>query len=178
MEFGRKPKGTPADWLMNRKTATAEDLSNDIWLRIDRVNRMLEKYGHGDFIHNMPILFAMYYYTVVTVMQIPEEPTGMELQRIYRNNIKDLDDECLIEDEDGTKMIEDFHAACRNMAEKYVEEKKTQGDAFNPVSVIITEAAKLLELPYQDIHIELAQHLADFAVSYRVGDPAKKYPLR
>ena len=111
MEFGRKPKGTPADWLMNRKTATAEDLSNDIWLRIDRVNRMLEKYGRGDFIHNMPILFAMYYYTVVTVMQIPEEPTGMELQRIYRNNIKDLDDECLIEDEDGTKMIEDFHAA-------------------------------------------------------------------
>ncbi len=177
MEFGRKPKEKPTDWLMHRKTATAADLSNDIWLRIDRVNRMLEKYGRGDFIQNMPILFAMYYYTVVTIMQIPEEPTGMELQRIYRDNIKNLEDECLIEQEEGTKMLDDFYAACQKMADRYVQEKEGQGDAFNPVSVIITEAAKLLELPYQDIHMELAQHLADFAVSYRVGNPAKKYPL-
>ena len=40
------------------------------------------------------------------------------------------------------------------------------------------ETAKLLELPYQDIHLELANHLADFAVSYRVGSAAKKYPLK
>ena len=74
----------PKEWLKGRKTATAEDLSNDIWVRIERVNRVLEQYGRGDFIKNMPVLFALYYYAVVAVMQIPEEPTGMELQRIYR----------------------------------------------------------------------------------------------
>ena len=75
MEIGRKPK----DWLKEKQTATAEDLSNDIWIRIERVNRVLEKYGRGDFIKNMPVLFAMYYYTVVTVMQIPEQPTGIAI---------------------------------------------------------------------------------------------------
>lgn len=174
MEIGRKPK----DWLKEKQTATAEDLSNDIWIRIERVNRVLEKYGRGDFIKNMPVLFAMFYYTVVTVMQIPEQPTGMELQRIYRENVQNLDDECLIEDGEAEAMVQDFKTACQKMAEAYVAEKAAAEKAFNPVSVIITETAKLLELPYQDIHLELANHLADFAVSYRVGNPAKKYPLK
>ena len=56
--------------------------------------------------------------------------------------------------------------------------KEDTQSEFNPVSVIITETAKLLELPYQDIHLELANHLADFAVSYRVGSSVKKYPLK
>ena len=38
MEIGRKPK----DWLKGRQTVTAEDLSNDIWVRIERVNRVLD----------------------------------------------------------------------------------------------------------------------------------------
>ena len=46
-------------------------------------NRMLEQYGRGDFVENMPVLFALYYCTAITVMQIPEEPTGMELQKLY-----------------------------------------------------------------------------------------------
>ena len=174
MEIGRKPK----DWLKEKQTATAEDLSNDIWIRIERVNRVLEKYGRGDFIRNMPVLFAMYYYTVVTVMQIPEQPTGMELQRIYRDNVQNLDDECLIEDGEAEAMVQDFQNACQKMAEAYVSAKEYAQGAFNPVSVIITETAKLLDLPYQDIHLELANHLADFAVSYRVGSAAKKYPLK
>ena len=32
----------PKEWLKGRKTATAEDLSNDIWVRIERVNRVLD----------------------------------------------------------------------------------------------------------------------------------------
>ena len=174
MEIGRKPK----DWLKEKQTATAEDLSNDIWIRIERANRILEKYGRGDFIRNMPLLFAMYYYTVVTVMQIPEEPTGMELQRIYGENVQNLDDECLIEDDEAEAMVRDFRDACQKIADAYVSARQDPEEAFNPVSVIIRETAKLLELPYQDIHLELANHLADFAVSYRVGSAAKKYPLK
>ncbi len=174
MEIGRKPK----DWLKERQTATAEDLSNDIWIRIERVNRVLERYGRGNFIENMPLLFAMYYYTAVLVMQIPEEPVGMELQRIYRDNVQNLDDECLIEDGEAEAMIADFHGACKTLAAACVAAREQDSEAFNPVSVIITESARLLELPYQDVHRELANHLAEFAVSYRVGSAAKKYPLK
>ena len=176
MEFGRKPKGV--DWLKGHQTATATDLSNDIWVRIERVNRVLEKYGRGDFVHNMPVLFAMYYYAVVTLMQIPEKPTGQELQKLYRENLLDIEEDCLIEEGGAARMVEEFHAACQSLADAYVADKKDTSKAFNPVTPIITATAKLLDLPYQDIHMELAHHLADFAVSYRVGDPAKKYPLK
>lgn len=168
----------PKEWLKGRKTATAEDLSNDIWVRIERVNRVLEQYGRGDFIKNMPVLFALYYYAVVTVMQIPEEPTGMELQRIYRDNVKNLEEECLIEEEEETAMVEDFHTACRKLANAYVAARADESREFNPFSVLVTETAALLGLSCQDVHLALANHLADFAVSYRVGDPTKKYPLK
>ena len=72
----------PKEWLKARKTVTAEDLSNDIWVRIERTNRSLEKFGRGDFIENMPVLFAMYYYGLIMLMQVPEDPTGLDLQRI------------------------------------------------------------------------------------------------
>lgn len=174
METGKGPRA----WLKEKQTVTVEDLSNDIWIRIERVNRSLEKYGRGDFIRNMPVLFAMYYYAVVTIMQIPEEPTGADLQRIYRANVQNLDDECLIEEGEAAQMVEDFHEACRKMAEAYVRAKNEGEQEFNPFAVIVTEVSKLLGLDYQDIHVELANHLADFAMSYRVGDAAKKYPLK
>lgn len=168
----------PKDWLKSKQTATAEDLSNDIWIRIERTNRVLEKYGRGNFIQNMPALFAMYYYAVVTIMQIPEEPTGMELQRIYRDNVHNLDDECLIEEGEAQHMIDDFHTACQKLADAYVAAKQEKKEEFNPFAVIVTEVSRLVGLDYADIHVELAQHLAEFAVSYRVGDPVKKYPLK
>ena len=48
------------DWLKKHQTATVQDLSNDMWVRIERTNRMLEQYGRGDFVENMPVLFALY----------------------------------------------------------------------------------------------------------------------
>ena len=36
------------DWLKKHQTATVQDLSNDMWVRIERTNRMLEQYGRGD----------------------------------------------------------------------------------------------------------------------------------
>lgn len=171
MELAKGPK----DWLKGKQTATAEDLSNDIWIRVERANRVLEKYGRGDFIKNMPVLFAMFYYAVVTIMQIPEEPTGMELQRIYRSNVRNLDDECLIEDGEAENMVDDFHTACQKLADAYVAQKQKEGE-FNPFAVIVTEVSRMLGLDYQDIHVELANHLADFAVSYRV-ESGTKYPL-
>lgn len=168
----------PKDWLKDKQTVTAEDLSNDIWIRIERMNRVLEKYGKGDFIRNMPVLFAMYYYTVVTIMQIPESPTGMELQRIYMSNVQNLDDECLIEEGQAEEMITSFHNACQIIADTYVQEKQNEEKEFNPFSSIVHEGARLLELPYSDIHVEIAQHLADFAVSYRVGNGHQKYPFK
>ena len=171
-------KNDPRQWLKGRKTATAEDLSNDIWVRIERANRVLEKYGRGDFIQNMPVLFALYYYAVVAIMQIPEEPTGMDLQRIYRDNVQNLEDECLIEEAEAAAMVRDFHTACQKLADAYLAARADESREFNPFGALVTETARLLELPYQDVRLELANHLADFAVSYRVGDPAKKYPLK
>lgn len=168
----------PKDWLKDKQTATAEDLSNDIWVRIERMNRALEKYGRGDFVQNMPVLFAMYYYTVVTVMQIPETPTGMELQRIYQDNVHNLDDECLIEEGQAEEMIHAFQDACQKIADAYVAEKQDESREFNPFRAIVHEGARLLELPYNDIHVEIVQHLADFAVSYRVGNSSKKIPFK
>ena len=164
----------PRQWLKTRKTATAEDLSNDIWVRIERTNRSLEKYGRGDFLANMPVLFAMYYYGLVLLMQVPEEPTGMDLQRLYRDNVKALEDECLIDEEEGRAMVDGFHDACQKMADGCVRAKAAQGKDFNPFGAIVTEAAALLGLPYSDIRLELANHLAEFAMTYKTGSPEKR----
>ena len=102
----------------------------------------------------------------------------MELQRIYRDNVKNLEEECLIEEEEETAMVEDFHTACRKLADAYVAARADESREFNPFSVLVTETAALLGLSCQDVHLALANHLADFAVSYRVGDPTKKYPLK
>lgn len=169
---------TPRQWLIGHKTATTEDLSNDIWIRIERTNRMLEKYGRGDFIANMPVLFAMYYDAAVTLMQIPEDPVGMDLQRIFLQNVRDLEQECLIEPEEMDAMVDHFHHACQSIAEACMEGKQRDGEKFNPFGAVVTATAKLLELSYSDIHIELANYLADFLVSYRLGDAPKKHPLK
>ena len=99
------------DWLKKHQTATVQDLSNDMWVRIERTNRMLEQYGRGDFVENMPVLFALYYCTAITVMQIPEEPTGIELQKLYLENVRNLENECLIDEKESAHMVDAFHAA-------------------------------------------------------------------
>ena len=159
---------TPRDWLKGKQTATAMDLSNDIWVRIEHVNRVLERYGRGNFIENMPPLFAMYYYAVVTVMKIPEEPTGMELQKIYYENVRNLADECLIGDDEAEGMIARFHSTCQKLADAYVAEKTEKGEDFNPFTPIVHATSREIGLDYGDINVALAQHLADFAVSYQV----------
>lgn len=158
----------PKEWLKGKQTVTAADLGNDIWVRIERTNRVLEKYGKGDFIANMPVLFAMYYYAVTALMQIPEDPTGLELQRMYRANVENLAEECLIEDEDAADMTASFQDACRSIAEEYMQEKERRGEEFNPFGAIVTASARLAGLDYSDVRVELANALADFAVSYRV----------
>ena len=158
----------PKEWLKENQTVTAEDLGNDIWVRIERTNRVLEKYGRGDFIANMPALFAMYYYAAVALMQIPEDPVGMELQKMYRENVQNLADECLIEDEDAEGMVDAFADACRATAEEYNEARERDGAEFNPFGAIVTAAARTVALDYSDVRVELANALADFAVSYKV----------
>ena len=147
-------------------------------MRIERTNRSLEKYGRGDFLANMPVLFAMYYYGLVLLMQVPEEPTGMDLQRLYRDNVKALEDECLIDEEEGRAMVDGFHDACQKMADGCVRAKAEQGKDFNPFGAIVTEAAALLDLPYSDIRLELANHLAEFAMTYKTGSPEKRPGIR
>ena len=95
------------DWLKKHQTATVQDLSNDMWVRIERTNRMLEQYGRGDFVENMPVLFALYYCTAITVMQIPEEPTGIELQKLYLENVRNLENECLIDEKESAHRSEE-----------------------------------------------------------------------
>lgn len=168
----------PREWLKARQTVTAEDLSNDIWVRIERTNRSLEKFGRGDFIENMPVLFAMYYYGLIMLMQVPEDPTGLDLQRIYRDNVKGLEDECLIEEDEAQEMVDAFHDACQKMADGCVRAKAEQGKDFNPFGAIVTEVGKLLNLSYSDVHIELANHLAEFAMTYRTGSPEKRTGLK
>lgn len=158
----------PKEWLKGKQTVTTEDLGNDIWVRIERTNRVLEKYGQGDFIRNMPALFAMYYYAAVALMQVPEDPVGLALQRMYRENVDNLAEECLIEDADAEGMVEAFADACRKTAEEYNAAKARDGEGFNPFGAIVTAAARLVELDYSDVRVELANALADFAVSYQV----------
>ncbi len=158
----------PKEWLKGKQTVTAEDLGNDIWVRVERTNRVLEKYGRGDFLKNMPVLFALYYYAVVALMQIPEDPVGLALQRMYRENVENLAEECLIEDEDAEGMTASFQEACRSIAAEYTAQQEHDGGSFNPFGAIVTAAARLVELDYSDVRVELANALADFAVSYRV----------
>lgn len=156
------------DWLKEHQTATVQDLSNDMFVRIERTNRMLEQYGRGDFVENMPVLFAMYYCTAVTVMQIPEKPTGMELQKLYLENVCNLENECLIDETESVHMVNAFHEACRSIAQESMETAEQPEEKPNPFAPIIRAGARRLGLPYRDVHVELIQFLADFAVSYRI----------
>ena len=51
-------------------------------------DRVLERYGRGNFIENMPLLFAMYYYTAVLVMQIPEAVSYTHLDVYKRQDFQ------------------------------------------------------------------------------------------
>ena len=149
------------DWLKKHQTATVQDLSNDMWVRIERTNRMLEQYGRGDFVENMPVLFALYYCTAITVMQIPEEPTGMELQKLYLENVRNLENECLIDEKESAHMVDAFHEACRSIAQERVGMAEQSEEKPNPFTPIIRAGARCLGLPYRDIHLELIQFLTD-----------------
>ena len=166
------------DWLKEHQTATVQDLSNDMWVRIERTNRMLEQYGRGDFVENMPVLFAMYYCTAVTVMQIPEEPTGMELQKLYLENVRNLENECLIDEKESAHMVDAFHEACRSIAQERVGMAEQSEEKPNPFTPIIRAGARCLGLPYRDIHLELIQFLTDFAISYRIQGTGATPPFR
>ena len=166
----------------NPQDKLAEELKNGIWIRIDRVNHILEDFGVGDFVENMPVLFALYYYASLHILHVAEDPIGLALQQSYRSSVADLDDDCLIEEEEAAEMIDEFHDAYQSMVEVVEEvvvpegkDKKTlEGDTM---AVLLVEAERLMGFYDESITFELAAHLEEFVLYYRTGGPSWKYPL-
>ncbi len=109
------------DWLKKHQTATVQDLSNDMWVRIERTKPHAGAVRPRGLCGKYAGAFALYYCTAITVMQIPEEPTGMELQKLYLENVRNLENECLIDEKESAHMVDAFHEACRSIAQERVE---------------------------------------------------------
>lgn len=137
-----------------------------LWQHLYRVQTALEKLGAGDLTATMPALFAMYYYAVETVMQIPEEE-AVKLQQEFQDNVRDLAAEGLIDDVKAGTMIAAARDAAGEITGVYLEELKA--DAPNPIRAIVKGAAKALGLDFGDVNQELALSLTDFVVLSSVG---------
>ena len=132
-----------------------------LWQHLYRAQTALEKLGGGDLTATMPALFAMYYYAVETVMQIPEEE-AVGLQQEFQDNVRDLAAEGLIDDFRAGEMILAAKTAAEEITKVYLEELKA--DSPNPIRAIVKGTAGVLGLDFGDVNQELALSLTDFVV--------------
>ena len=132
-----------------------------LWQHLYRAQTALEKLGGGDLTATMPVLFAMYYYAVETVMQIPEGE-AVHLQEEFQDNVRDLANDGLIDDFKAGEMILAAKTAAETITAAYLEECK--GESPNPIRAIVKGAAGALGLDYGDVNQELARSLTDFVV--------------
>lgn len=132
-----------------------------LWQHLYRAQTALEKLGGGGLTATMPALFAMYYYAVETVMQIPAEE-AVRLQQEFQDNVRDLAAEGLIDDFQAGSMIAAAKDAAEAITKVYLEELKAQEP--NPIRAIVKGTAGVLGLDYGDVNQELALSLTDFVV--------------
>ncbi len=132
-----------------------------LWQHLYRAQTALEKLGAGDLRETMPALFAMYYYAVETVMQIPEEE-AVKLQMEFQDNVRDLAAEGMVDEVQAGTMISQARAAAEAITEVYLEELKAQEP--NPIRAIVKGTAGVLGLDFGDVNQELALSLTDFVV--------------
>lgn len=136
-------------------------VGNCLWQHLYRAQTALEKLGAGDIRDTMPVLFAMYFFAVERLMQIPEEEAEA-LQSEYQDNVQNLADEGLIDRVQAGTMISAAAAAAGKIAESYLAEQSRQDP--NPIRGIVKGTSGVLGLDYGEVNQELAASLADFVV--------------
>jgi hypothetical protein len=141
-------------------------ISASLWQHLYQAQGELEKYGAGDLTATLPTLFAMYYYGVETIMQIPQEE-AMPLQTEFQDNVRDLAADGLISEDQATSMLAAAWSAAEEITKVYLAELNAPQP--NPIRAIVKGASGVLGLDFGEVNQLLATSLTDFVVMSAVG---------
>lgn len=132
-----------------------------LWQHLYRAQSALEKLGAADLSQCLPVLFAMYYYAVETIMQVPAEE-AQSLQLEFQENVRNLAQEEYISPAQAEGMLRLAKDAAEEITRVYRSELEQPEP--NPIRAIVKGASQSLGLDYGDVNRELALSLTDFVV--------------
>ena len=132
-----------------------------LWQHLYRSQSALEKLGATDLTVCLPVLFAMYYYAVEAVMQVPAQE-AQTLQREFQENVRDLAQEEYLTPGQAEGMLRRAREAAEEITRTYREE--LEQPLPNPIRAIVKGASRSLGMDYGDVNRELALGLTDFVV--------------